>query len=73
MNQVDPSQGGPGEEENVDPSQGDPGEAVNVVDPSQGGPGGKNVDPPRSAEWVVAKKAKSKSQKRLPLSRLRRW
>ena len=39
----------------VDPSQGGPGEAVNVVDPSKGGPGGGNVDPPQSAEGVVAK------------------
>ena len=55
MNQVDPSQVGSGEGENVDPSQGGPGEAVNVVDLSQGGPGGGNVDPPQSAEGVVAK------------------
>ena len=36
--------GRPWRGENVDPSQGDPGEAVNVVDPFQGGPGGGNAD-----------------------------
>ena len=64
---VDPPQSvSDGGNDPVDPSQGGPGEGGNVVDPSQGGPGGKNVDPPQSAEWVVAKKAKSKKSKAAP-------